>query len=173
MGQVLRPAAVVPPGLVVDSVVVEDVRTVITVRALDAARQCPSCSSTTRRIHSRYRRILLDLPLGGRAVRLVVLARRFRCDRAACSQSIFTERFGNDILWPWARRTPCVDDLVHHLGLALGDRPAASFARRLMLVVSNDTLLRLVRRRTKRQPRHTGSLASTTGPGERTSDTGP
>ena len=38
-------------------------------------------------------------------------------------------------------------DWVHHLGLALGGRPAARFARRLMLPVSNDTLLRVVRRR--------------------------
>lgn len=149
MRQVLRPTALVPPGLIVESVVMEDVRTVITVRALDAAGRCPSCSSTTRRIHSRYFRILLDLPLGGRAVRLVVLARRFRCSTLACSQRIFTERFGNDVLRPWARRTARVDDLVHHLGLALGGRPAASFARRLMLAVSNDTLLRLVRRRAR------------------------
>jgi transposase len=37
--------------------------------------------------------------------------------------------------------------VVHHLGLALGGRPAANFARRLMLPVSNDTVLRVVRRR--------------------------
>jgi len=35
---------------------------------------------------------------------------------------------------------------VHHLGLALGGQPAASFALRLMLPVSYDTLLRVVRR---------------------------
>src|SRR5271169_2214548 len=45
------------------------------------------------------------------------------------------------------RRTARLDHIVHHLALALGGRPAASFARRLMLPVSNDTLLRLVRRR--------------------------
>src|SRR5664279_5093447 len=52
---------------------------------------------------------------------------------------------------PWARRTARLDLIVHHLGLALGGRPAASFARRLMLPVSNDTLLRVVRRRTARR----------------------
>lgn len=36
---------------------------------------------------------------------------------------------------------------MHHLGLALGGRPAASFARWLMVPVSDDTLLRVVRRR--------------------------
>jgi hypothetical protein len=34
--------------------------------------------------------------------------------------------------------------------LALGGRPAANFAQRLMLPVSNDTLLRVVRRRSRR-----------------------
>ncbi|ESY87271.1 hypothetical protein X741_32490 [Mesorhizobium sp. LNHC229A00] len=37
--------------------------------------------------------------------------------------------------------------IVHHLGLALGGRPAASFAKRLMVPVNNDTLLRVVRPR--------------------------
>jgi len=36
---------------------------------------------------------------------------------------------------------------VHHLGLALGGRAAAAFAKRLMIPVSNDTLIRTVRRR--------------------------
>ena len=49
----------------------------------------------------------------------------------------------------YARRTAQLDCIVHHLGLALGGRPAASFARRLMMPVSNDILLRTVRRHVK------------------------
>jgi hypothetical protein len=44
-----------------------------------------------------------------------------------------------------SRRTGRLDCVVHHLGLALGGRPAANFAKRLMLPVSNDTVLRVVR----------------------------
>jgi transposase len=83
--------------------------------------------------------------MAGRAVRLVVVARRFRCAAVLCRRRIFSERF--NVLAPWARRTARLDHVVHHLGLALGGRPAASFAQRLMLPVSNDTLLRVVRRR--------------------------
>jgi hypothetical protein len=88
-----------------------------------------------------------DLPLSGRSVELLVIARRFRCDAVLCGRQIFVERFANDVLASSARRTGRLDCIVHHLGLALGGRPAASFARRLMLPVSNDTLLRVVRRR--------------------------
>ncbi|WP_354236457.1 MULTISPECIES: transposase family protein [unclassified Bradyrhizobium] len=108
---------------------------------------CPGCGTSSGRIHSRYQRRLTDLPLAGRQVRLVVVARRFRCVTALCGRRIFTERFDDGALAPWARRTTRLDLIVHHLGLALGGRPAANFARRLMLPVSNDTLLRVVRRR--------------------------
>lgn len=89
------------------------------------------------------------LPLSGRVVELLVIARRFRCDAVLCGRQIFTERFADGILAPSARRTARLDSIVHHLGLALGGRPAAGFAKRLMLPVSKDTLLRVVRRRSR------------------------
>lgn len=47
----------------------------------------------------------------------------------------------------YGRRTQRLETIVHHLGLALGGRPAASFADRLMIPVSKGTLLLVVRRR--------------------------
>jgi transposase len=145
--QALRPSALVPPGFEVVSAVGDGAMTVITVRYSRRASPCPGCGARSERVHSRYLRRLTDLPLAGRPVRLVVVARRFRCDAALCGRRIFTERFSDGVLAPWARRTGRLDHVAHHLGVALGGRPAASFARRLMLPVSNDTLLRVVRRR--------------------------
>lgn len=119
----------------------------IRVRSESAASACPGCGTKSERVHSKYQRHLADLPIAGRSVRLVVLARRFHCDVVVCGRRIFVERFGADVLAPWARRTSRLEHIVHHLGLALGGRPGASFAQRLMLPVSNDTLLRVVRRR--------------------------
>ena len=42
----------------------------------------------------------------------------------------------------YARRTGRLQDLVRHLGLALGGRPAQALAVRLLLPVSKDTFLR-------------------------------
>src|SRR5271169_6794939 len=145
--RVLRPSALVPRGFDVESAFCDGATTVITVRSTGGTSLCPGCGASSGRIHSRYQRRLTDLPLAGRQVQLVVVARRFRCDAALCGRRIFTERFDGGALAPWARRTARLDLVVHHLGLALGGRPAASFARRLMLPVSNDTLLRVVRRR--------------------------
>ncbi len=146
MQPAFRVSALVPRGFVVESAVCEGVGTLITVRAVSRASTCPGCGTRSGRVHSRYRRRLADLPMAGRPVRMVVMARRFHCDAVLCGRRIFTERFDRDVLAPWARRTARLDHIVHYLGLALGGRPAASFARRLMLPVSNDTLLRVVRR---------------------------
>jgi len=149
MQQALRRSSLVPTGFVVESAFCQADSIVIRVRSLTSFGLCPSCGTVSRRVHSHYRRCVTDLPLSGRIVQLVVATRRFRCDAVLCGRQIFTERFPEGVLEPSARRTTRLDCIVQHLGLALGGRPAALFARRLMLPVSNDTLLRVVRRRSR------------------------
>lgn len=108
--------------------------------------RCPHCGTVSRRVHSRYPRMLVDLPCAGRRLELHLTVRRFVCSVGNCHRKIFAERFGDDVIRPMARRTARLDCLVRHLALALGGRPAARFADRLGFAVSNDTLLRTVRR---------------------------
>ena len=149
MQQALHRSSLVPRGFVVESANYEGDKAVIAVRASRSVGVCPSCGTVSRRVHSHYRRLVTDLPLSGRIVQLLVVARRFRCDAVLCGRQIFTERFAEGVLAPSARRTARVEFIVHHLGLALGGRPAACFAKRLSLPVSKDTLLRVVRRRSR------------------------
>jgi transposase len=149
MQQALHRSSLVPRGFVVESAYYEGGKAIVVVRASGSVGLCPSCGTVSQRVHSRYRRRVTDLPLSGRIVQLLVVARRFRCDAVLCGRQIFTERFADGVLAPSARRTARLDSIVHHLGLALGGRPAAGFAKRLMLPVSKDTLLRVVRRRSR------------------------
>jgi transposase len=77
---------------------------------------------------------------------MVLQARRFFCDASNCQRRVFAERF-DDAVGHHARRTVRLDEVVHCLAIALGGRPAATLSRRLNVRVSNDTLLRIVRRR--------------------------
>lgn len=140
-----------PAGLSVDSV--EDGEADVIIRAHpDSARdRCPDCGTWSARVHSRYLRKLNDLPIGGRRVRLVVHARRYFCDASSCPRWTFAERLGGTAT-PKARRTRRLDDIVLCLAIALGGRPAAALAKRIEIKVSNDTLLRAVRRRGSFRP---------------------
>lgn len=141
--------SLVPPDLAVEQIDTRGETILIMASARLRRANCPSCHCEASRIHSRYLRKVLDLLWSGRSVRLLLTARRFRCDQRSCRQQIFAERFGDGVAVARARRTGRVELLVHHLGLALGGRPAASIADRLMVPVSNDTLLRVVRRRAR------------------------
>ncbi len=139
--------AMSPAGLAITAVTTEADRLMVVVRpiALDAA--CTDCGQRSAQVHSRYERRLLDLPSHGRAVHLRVQVRRFRCRNVGCPRRIFGEPLDDGIAPKGARRTSRLEGIVHHLGIALGGRPAARLARRLMLPVSRDTLLRVMRRR--------------------------
>ena len=118
----------------------------IVVRSVATSGSCSVCGSSSVRVHSRYERKLNDLPIGGRCVQLIARVRRFCCDIASCPRRIFAERF-DGVVAPMARRTKRLDEIVFCLAIALGDRPAAALAKRIRVTVSNDTLLRAVRRR--------------------------
>ena len=150
MGRVLHSATLVPRGLSVEDVEAVDGAMTITARSPSTSAPCPSCDQVSSRLHSGYTRRLADLPSGGRRVVVRLIVRRFRCTVGSCRMRIFAERLHPDVAAVYARRTARLECIVHHLGLALGGRPAASFARRLMLPVSNDTLLWTIRRRAVR-----------------------
>ena len=135
-----------PTGLLINEVVIEPDRVLITARCRGNTGRCPDCGRCSDRLHSRYERRLLDLPSQGRAVQIRIVVRRFRCAEPNCRRRIFAEALGDTVAGRLARRTIRLEAIVHHLGIALGGRPAAALARRLMLPVSRDTLLRAIRR---------------------------
>jgi len=102
MQRALRPSALVPRGFDVESAVCDGAATVITVRPTSGTSFCPGCGASSGRIHSRYQRRLTDLPLAGRPVRLVVVARRFRCVTVAlllCAVDVFSPSVSMTALW--------------------------------------------------------------------------
>jgi transposase len=106
--------------------------------------RCPSCGRCSAQLHSRYERMLADLPVAGLPVLLRVRVRRFRCRRRRCPQRIFAERLPAlaDVR---ARRTHGQRAALTAIGFAVGGLPGTRLGQRLGLVASRATLLRLVR----------------------------
>ncbi|WJS86452.1 transposase family protein [Paracoccus sp. TOH] len=131
-----------PAGLTADQIELDGNTIRIHARSSEAAAGCPRYGSISGHVHSRYRRRPADVPAHGRAVEIVLQVRRFRCRAPGCPARIFAERFPSGVTRPHMRRTSRLQDLVRHLGLALGGRPAQALARRLLVPASKDTFLR-------------------------------
>jgi transposase len=114
----------------------------ITSTATDAA--CPTCGTPSRRVHSRYRRTVADLPCHNRPLVLRLVVRRFRCVHPDCPRGIFCERLPG-LLATHARSTDRLADAHRDIGFALGGEAGARLAGRLDMPTSPDTLLRRVK----------------------------
>jgi transposase len=132
---------------VVDQVLPAADRVTIVASPRQAGSSCPACATFSTHVHSRYRRMLDDLPWQGRPVTLHLQARRFRCLNQACPRRTFTERLP-DVARPAARRTDRLGGLQRHIGLAVGGEAGTRLSERLAMPISADTLLRLVCRDT-------------------------
>ena len=104
---------------------------------------CPVCQCSTRRVHSRYERIVADLPWAHLRVRLSLRVRKFFCPNQHCKRRIFTERLPQ-LVAPWARRTRRLARTLEHIAVALGGAAGARLSQQLGLRVSRNTLLRLL-----------------------------
>ncbi len=82
----------VPKRLHVEAIAFESGGVAILASTEVPAARCPECGYPSRRVHSRYRRTLTDLPWAGVPVRLRVTARKLFCDNPRCRRRVFAER---------------------------------------------------------------------------------
>ncbi len=102
---------------------------------------CPRCGQPSRRVHSRYRRRLVDAPIAGRPVQLRLRVRRLFCDNAGCVARTFAEQPAA-LTAPRARRTSLLRRMLASIAVALAGRAGARLADRLGMPTSRDSLLR-------------------------------
>ena len=87
---------------------------------------CPLCQFVSQRVHSRYFRLVSDLPWAGSQVELRLQVRRFFCLNTECKRSTFAERLTH--IAAYARRTERLSALLNNLGMELGGQAAARVA---------------------------------------------
>ncbi|MCJ9671431.1 transposase family protein, partial [Neorhizobium sp. SHOUNA12B] len=106
---------------------------------------CPDCGRRSRSRHGWSRRSLQDLPVQGQSVTVKLLVSRWRCAHGDCARRTFTDRLPT-IAAPYARRTRRVGEIVGLLGHSAGGRPGERLMERLGMPVSDDTILRQLKR---------------------------
>ena len=106
---------------------------------------CPTCGRVSTSRHSAYVRTVKDLPAVGAIVSLQIRVSRWRCLAAACAVRFFADRLPG-VAEIHGRRTCRADVVARLIGYALGGRAGERLTTRIGLPVSNDTLLRRVKK---------------------------
>ena len=108
--------------------------------------KCPCCGWLSRRVHGRYVRHLTDAPLRQVQVSVELHVRKFHCDNPGCDRSIFVERVVG-FAESYARRTVQLDELLSLVAFANGGECGSRVAAEMRIMISPQSLLRLIRRR--------------------------
>lgn len=136
-----------PSQLTFDEVVSKDGVTVMIASAAERSSACPHCGILSRHIHSRYDRILRDVPWQGSVARIRLRTRRFYCRQQDCRCRVFTQRLAG-VAPPYGRQTNRHRDALSAIGYALGGAAGHRLAVQLGFCVSADTILRAFARAT-------------------------
>ena len=132
------------PDLWIDQITATTTVLLVQLVSTQPASHCPLCGQASEQVHSRYRRVVADVPCGSKPVRLSLEVRKFFCRTPTCPRRIFTERIP-DLVQPWARMTNRLRLALQALGLATGGEGGAGLAPKLGMRVAPTTLWRYLR----------------------------
>jgi transposase len=137
------PLLPLPAGLEIATIETVDDLLVVHVVSTKVNVFCPLCFCLAKRRHSRYTRIVADLPCAGFRVQLRLQMRKFFCDNADCSRKIFTERVPA-FVEPWAQTTVRLRQAVQAVGTATCGELGTRLATHLGIRASATTILRRI-----------------------------
>jgi transposase len=140
----MKTLLVAPHLLQLDRIVSQTDHILLVVHSIQAPVRCPKCERISSHLHSRYERLLADLPWEGVAVQLKLQTRRFFCDNESCAQQIFCERLP-ELAARYARKTLRLNETLRWIGMLVGGEVGARLTEKLGLSASPDTLLRRIR----------------------------
>lgn len=132
------------PGCTIDQVRSIDTKLLVEAHTSTQTAACPRCHNPSTRIHSRYRRMVRDLPVSEWNVSVLLQVRRFLCDQSGCLQRTFAEPLPE--LVPF--RGQCIIRFTRRLqaiAFATSGEAGARLAALSQLPTSPDTLLRIMR----------------------------
>ncbi len=109
------------------------------------AAACPDCGVLSRARHSSYWRHLRDLPIQGRSVKMKLQVGRWRCRNRVCKRKVFCQRLPG-VTGKHGQETTRFTEILRSVAYALGGRAGERLSGRLGLRISDDTLLRRVKR---------------------------
>src|SRR6266568_3596877 len=137
------PLLPLPEGLEIATIETIDDLLVVYIVSTKVKAYCPRCFCLAKRRHSRYTRVVADLPCAGFRVQLRLQMRKFFCENVNCSRKIFTERVPA-FVEPWAQTTVRLRQAVQALGTATCGELGTRLATHLGIRTSATTILRRI-----------------------------
>jgi transposase len=113
---------------------------------------CHKCGAVLTTHHGSHRRVVQDLPILGKRVKLVAQIYDYQCTSDACGGSFASTETFNGFLNYNSRMTERLEDFICMLAVETSCEASARIMQSLNAKVSGDTVIRLLLKRYAQQP---------------------
>jgi len=134
------------PGVKILGITFQDEENWVVSAAAKPVGICPDCGTRSPHWHGWHNRRLQDLPVQGQVVKINLALNRWHCRHRECGRRTITDRLP-EIASPCMRRTERMAEIVGLIGHRMGGRPGEYLMHRLGMPVSDDTILRTLKRK--------------------------
>ena len=126
-----------------DSTINEDL-VLLSARLKGKTAKCICCGKRSKSVHSSYMRKLTDLAAVGRAVKIILQVRKFRCRNSNCTQTIFSEQH-LPLTQKYSRLTERTSHYLQRLLIEVSSRKGEYISELFSIKQSSSTCLRIVK----------------------------
>jgi len=125
---------------------IEDERTLtISMKSQQHGHACLNCGQVMDVYHATYVRTVQDLPIFHKNVTLKITAYDYFCSDDACETKTFVEDYGS-FVGRSGRMTGRLEDFVRTLALETNCEGAAAICKKMGIMISGDTIIRILRK---------------------------
>ena len=132
------------PGVVFYDSVISDNLILLSARLKGKTTKCTCCGKSSKSVHSSYTRKLTDLSVTGRAVKIILKVRKFRCRNSRCSQTVFSEQH-LPLTQKYSRLTDRTSHYLQRLLIEVSSRKGEYISDLFSIKQSSSTCLRIVK----------------------------
>lgn len=110
--------------------------------------KCKYCGKESDAVHSIYTRTISDLPIQNYKVKLVIKVKKYFCNNEKCDNTTFAEPL--NFVEKNALRTKRLDEYINKIGLTTSSIEAQKQINTTHVKISNNTILRIVKKNKNR-----------------------
>ena len=105
---------------------------------------CPYWGKKSRKVHSKYRRMIRDMPISGKKVYMEIVNRKMFCTNVKCTKKTFSERY--DFVGSKEKKSKRLEKEIISIGLNSSSTEAARMLSRNTVKISASTVRNLLKK---------------------------
>lgn len=111
---------------------------------------CIKCGEESTQLHGTYKRIVQDLPILGKQVKLEITAHEYKCTNELCDAKTVAETFDGFLNY-YSRMTERLADFICSLALETSCEGCSRICKQMSIQISGDTVIKLLLKRYNNQ----------------------